>query len=146
MLLCSYYALTTVWCCLSHLQLPFSPLNCSNCCLLLSVTTTTVAVSFVMMLPLPCQELIKGTTRGCTGEFSRAKTDKYFGSTYARKVEAKKTSRSTIRATPKIGDFHFQRWWPIFTCDNYFAMSPSHPPGFSNVVARGFCMRVPLRG
>ena len=87
-----------------------------------------------------------GIGRGCTGEFSRAKAKKSFGSTYARKIEAKKTSRSTIRATPKIGDFHFRRWWPIFTCDKYFAMLTSRPPGFSDVVAHGFCMRVPLRG
>ncbi len=81
--------------------------------------------------------------RGCTGECFRAKAKKSFGSTYARKIEAKKTSQSTIRATPKIGDFHFRRWWPIFTCDNYFAMLASRPPGFSGVVAPGFCMCVP---
>ena len=33
---------------------------------------------------------------------------KSFGSTYARKIEAKKTSLSTMYATPKIGDFHFR--------------------------------------
>jgi hypothetical protein len=49
------------------------------------------------------------------GEFSRAKAKKRFGSTYTRKKESKKTSQRTIRATPKIGDFHFRRWWPIST-------------------------------
>ncbi len=39
--------------------------------------------------------------------FPARKQKKSFGSTYARKIEAKKTSRRTIRATPKIGDFHF---------------------------------------
>ena len=78
--------------------------------------------------------------------FSRKSKKTSFGSTYARKIEAKKKSRSTICATPKIGNFHFRRWWPIFTCDNYSAMLTSRPPGFSDVVARGFCMRVPLRG
>jgi len=78
--------------------------------------------------------------------FPRENEKKGFGSTYTRKIEAKKMSRSTIRATPKIGDFHFRQWWPIFTCDNYFAMLPSRPPSFSNVAAHGFCMRVPLRG
>ena len=47
--------------------------------------------------------------------FPARKQKKSFGSTYARKIEAKKTSRRTIRATPKIGDFHFRRWWPIST-------------------------------
>jgi hypothetical protein len=84
--------------------------------------------------------------RGCTGEFSRAKAKKSVGSTYARKIEAKKTSQSTIHTTRKIGDFHFRRWWPIFTCDNYFAMLTSRPPGFSDVVARVFCMHMPLCG
>ena len=86
------------------------------------------------------------TDRGCTGEFFCVKAKKSFGSTYARKKEAKNTSRSTICANPKIGNFHFQRWWPIFTCDNYFAMLTSRPPGFSDLVAHGFCMCVPLRG
>jgi hypothetical protein len=39
--------------------------------------------------------------------FPARKRKKSFGSTYARKIEAKKTSQRTIRATPKIGDFHF---------------------------------------
>jgi hypothetical protein len=51
--------------------------------------------------------------RGCTGEFSRVKAEKKFGSTYARKIEAEKLSQRTIHATPKIGDFYFQQWWPI---------------------------------
>jgi hypothetical protein len=37
------------------------------------------------------------------------------GFTYARNIEATKTSQRTIHATPKIGDFHFQQWWPIST-------------------------------
>ncbi len=45
--------------------------------------------------------------RGSTWEFSGAKAKKSFGSTYATKIEANKTSRSTICATPKIGNFHF---------------------------------------
>jgi len=47
--------------------------------------------------------------------FPARKRKKSFGSTYARKIEAKTMSQRTIRATPKIGDFHFQRWWPIST-------------------------------
>jgi hypothetical protein len=39
--------------------------------------------------------------------FPAQKQKKSFGSTCARKIEAKKTSQRTIRATPKIGDFHF---------------------------------------
>jgi hypothetical protein len=69
---------------------------------------------------------------------------KRFGSTYARKKETKKTSQKTTRATPKIANFHFQQWWPISTCGHYFAMLTLRPPGFSNVVARGFFMRVQL--
>jgi hypothetical protein len=39
--------------------------------------------------------------------FPAQKQKKSFGSTYARKKEAKKTSRRTKVATPKIGNFHF---------------------------------------
>jgi hypothetical protein len=49
--------------------------------------------------------LCQGIGRGCTGEFSCAKAKQKIGSTYATKIEAKKMSRSTICATPKIGDF-----------------------------------------
>ena len=47
--------------------------------------------------------------------FPAQKRKKSFDSTYARKIEAKKTSQRTIRATPKIGNFHFRQWWPIST-------------------------------
>jgi hypothetical protein len=39
--------------------------------------------------------------------FPARKQKKSFGSMYARKKEAKKMSRRTTVATPKIGDFHF---------------------------------------
>ena len=47
-------------------------------------------------------------TRGSTGEFSRPKVKKRFGSTYARKqIEAKKTSRSTNEAPWKHNSSQF---------------------------------------
>ena len=114
--------------------------------------------------------------RGCTGEFSCAKARKKFWfHVRKKKKEAKKHHEKTIRATPKTGDFFFfRRWWPISTCGRYFANNSCHPqigdflfwqwwpistcgcyfakltsppPGFSDVVAHGFCMSVRgLRG
>ena len=49
------------------------------------------------------------------GELSRPKAKKKVWFHVHKKKEAKKTSQRTIRATPKIGDFHFRRWWPIST-------------------------------
>jgi hypothetical protein len=43
------------------------------------------------------------------GELSRAKAKKKVWFHVHKKKEAKKTSQRTICATPKIGDFHFQR-------------------------------------
>jgi hypothetical protein len=81
----------------------------------------------------------KPTLRAALENFP-TQNKKGFG--YARQIEAKKLSRRTIRATPKVGDFHFQQWWPISICDRYFTMLTSRPPGLSNVVAHGFCMRM----
>ena len=78
--------------------------------------------------------------------FPRESEKKSFGSTYTKKNRSQKNVTKHNSSTPKIGDFHFRRWWPLFICDILFAMKTSHTPGFSDVVARGFCMRVPLRG
>ncbi len=82
--------------------------------------------------------------RGYTGEFSCARAKNVLVPRTQEK-QSKKTSRITIRATPKIGNFHFRQWWPISTCGRYFAMLTSCPPGFRDVVAQEDCMRVPLR-
>ena len=42
-----------------------------------------------------------GIGRGCTGEFSRMKTEKSFGSTYARKINAKKRHKAQFVPPPK---------------------------------------------
>ena len=76
--------------------------------------------------------------RGCTGEFSRVKAKKRFWFHVLKKNRRQKTSRKTIRVAPKISDFHFRRWWPISTWDRYFTVLTSCPPGFSDVVTRGF--------
>ncbi len=44
---------------------------------------------------------LNDNVRGCTGEFSRPKSKKSFGSTYTKKIEAKKTSRRTIIRPPQ---------------------------------------------
>jgi hypothetical protein len=58
---------------------------------------------------------LSGMLGAALENFPVRKQKKSFGSTHATKIETKKTSQSTIRATPKIGDFHFRRWWPIST-------------------------------
>jgi len=80
------------------------------------------------------------------GAAPRESKKKGFGFTYARKIEPKKMSQRTICATPKIFNLHFRQWWQLSTSDCYFMMLTLHPPGFCDVVARGFCMRMQLRG
>ena len=51
--------------------------------------------------------------RGCTGKFSRLYlSKKKFWFHVCKKNRRQKTSQSTIRATPKIGDFHFRQYSP----------------------------------
>ena len=67
--------------------------------------------------------------RGCTGEFSRTKAKKSFGSTYARarKKEATQSHEEQFVPPPKM---------TISTFNN-FAMLTLHPPGFSVRALRG---------
>jgi hypothetical protein len=44
-----------------------------------------------------------------------ARKQKKFWFHVRKKNRSQKTSQRTIRATPKIGNFHFRRWLPIST-------------------------------
>ncbi len=113
--------------------------------------------------------------RGCTGEFSCAKARKKFWfHVRKKKKKPKKHHEKQFAPPPKLVIFFFRQWWPISTCGRYFAINSCHPqisdflfwqwwpistcgryfvkltsppPGFSDVVAHGFCMSMRvLRG
>ena len=64
---------------------------------------------------------VPSSGRTCGGspdpEVGAALERMFFWFLVRKKNRSQKMSRRP--ATPKIGDFHFQRWWPISTCDHY---------------------------
>ncbi len=85
------------------------------------------------------------TDRGCTGEFSCAKAKKVLVPRTQEKTRRKKRHEAQFMPPPKSAISTFNKGGQYST-DNYFAMLASRPPGFRDVVAHVFCMRVQLRG